>query len=127
MCSYVWVLIGTGFEHMDKWLLPIIYSGFYGVVCFIIFSVSIRLLKSELLFCVLSWVVPIVLLLIKLIGLSNSNLTYFEHGHYLYVDGKMTLMGFVYYTRDPLWAMAILSTFFLLRFKIKKHNHLEQE
>lgn len=121
LCSYIWMLINTGVEHYNKVAFPALYSLYYGLLCFIICSGSLRFIKSKVVFCVVSWAVVIFFLIIKFVSLKNSHLTSLEGGHYLYVDGKMTIMGFLQYIQNPLWLMAVCSTLLLLEFFKNRH------
>lgn len=112
LVSYIYILIQTDFKFRG-WSLATIYAIFYGFICFMVFSFTIRLFKSKFAFCAASWVVFFLFLEEKLKIIKTGG-TYYQYGHYMYTKGKMTEAGFVNFIQNPVTYMAIFATIWLV-------------
>jgi len=114
--SYVFVrrnIIGDA--HLDKWLLPLFDTLFYSVPCFLVFIVSIRLLKSKIAFAVLSWALFAAMLFLLTSNANSVHLSWRFAGYDLFTSGKITIHGLVFHLLEPFGLMALGATFLSLR------------
>lgn len=106
VCKYVW-LITIDINHYDKWLIPVIYGVSYGAGCFLIFTVSIRILHSRLIFALSSSAITLLLIYLNINAAQKGNLTQRINGYDLYINGQWTNIGLVYEAMNPYGFMAI--------------------
>lgn len=116
--SYAWLLISAGPQHYDKWLLPVINGLYYGLACFFIFVISIRLCKSNALFFLLSCSAALLLLYFNISAAMNIHLTERIFGYDTFINGKITAIGILYKMLNPLTLMAMYASIRLVAYRL---------
>lgn len=125
LLGYAHLLIFFGLEHYDKWLMPLLYGLYYGIICFTIFVLTIRLIKSRLVFCLTSWCVVFFLLSLNIQSAKKIGLTEKKWGYDIFVNGEITNIGIAYKIADPLGGMACVATILFIVQLVKTYLKVE--
>ncbi len=93
----------------------VIWALMGGVVVFVpmyaILWITLRKIKSQMLFCAVSWIAWAIYPLILLLNNNpDSNLTYKIGGKAVYLEGDLTLYGFFYKLQNPFFFLALYAT-----------------
>jgi hypothetical protein len=95
---------------LRQWLLPFLSGLYFGVICYAIFFVSVRLGRSPLLFCVLSWLAVAVLSALNVIGASRRSTSMRWNGFDIFIHGDITPFGVLFEIFDPILVLAAWAT-----------------
>lgn len=90
--------------------IPFLSSICFALVCWAVFTITIRLARSLRLFVFLTWAVFMLWGYYNITGAQEINLSLRRAGYDLYISGNITLWGCVKLLLEPLGIMAILST-----------------
>ncbi len=105
----------------------IVWAFITGVFAFIpmyaILWITLRKIKSQLLFCAASWIAWVIYPVLLLINNNpESNLTYKIGGKPIYLEGDLTLYGFFYKLQNPFFFLALYATVILAFHAYKNIN-----
>lgn len=119
---YIRLVYISGIEHIDKFLFPLIGAAVDGTKIALIFLVTIRLIKSEFVFLIISIVATGTNLFFSIqranqIGLTKriNDIVYYDHG-------EVSFFGLIHETiNDPIFLSVPLALFLYLKtLKIKE-------
>lgn len=113
--SYAFYVFWYGAAY-DKLLIPVVDALYFGVICFAIYALSVRILKSHVLFFVISWAVSFLLFFLNVDAARRGGLHQNINGYDIFVSGDITLFGVFHEIFDPVGLMAIWASFIYFRY-----------
>ena len=123
--------IARDFDNFDAWMFIrwyIIQILLWFIPMYGVLILTLKILKSKALFAIVSWVIwasyPI---LITLNNHSESDLTFNTQGGTVYLDGELTLFGYLYKLENPFFLLALYATVILIFSYYKKFQSKDKE
>jgi hypothetical protein len=114
LLKHIKVVCFYGIKYADKFKLSIFEGMLSGIICYLIFTLSIRLTKSAKLFAILSILTLVFDFFSNMHGAKSISLSQRVSGWDLYVHGDITLFGAFYYLISPIAIMAAYALFLLI-------------
>ena len=113
--SYVQIVLDSGFKKFDTFVLPIFSMLYFGLIINAIYFIAYKLVKSRLLFLILSWLTVILFLFRSIEGAKNIELTSIKFHQVIYEEGSITWFGSMYEIIDPFLMMALFATYLFVK------------
>lgn len=104
-----------GMEKLFKVVPSIFYGAYYGFLLSLMYFISLKFLKSEVVFFIISWLTCLGLFFSNLSGAQDRTLTLYRYGHAIYSEGNISEFGILYEFLDPIGITAIVATILIVR------------
>lgn len=108
--SYLRRFAFSGFTQTEHWKISVLDGFYFALICYVLFSISIRWLSSTTILAILSWLAVGALFYANLAGAQDMGLTLRVGGHDIYVSGDITPYGMLHALFDPVLALALVAT-----------------